>query len=91
MPTLRLTPSFPPATWENQLIEARKLPSHELQRHALVSTRNGCHCYQCFCCAAVEVLAVRKAWERGCCRRCGAACEPTTDGQCGSCRGEEGK
>lgn len=47
-------------TWNNQIAEARKLPDAELQRHASVSTNNGCACGTCFCCACVAVLAERK-------------------------------
>jgi hypothetical protein len=46
-------------TWTNQLIEARKLPSYELRRHASVSTDNRHRCEDCFCCAALTVLEER--------------------------------
>jgi hypothetical protein len=47
-------------TWENQLREARKLDSKELNRHASVSTSNRHRCMDCFCCAALTVLEERK-------------------------------
>lgn len=50
---------FPEPTWNNQLIEARKLPTSDLTRHALVSTRNRHRCEDCFCCAALTVLEER--------------------------------
>ena len=44
-------------------IEARKLPSAELKRHASVSTSNRHECKDCFCCAAFVVLRERRSHE----------------------------
>ena len=49
-------------TWENQLTEARKLTSKDLQRHAAVSLDNRHRCESCFCCAAAAVLEERKTY-----------------------------
>lgn len=47
--------------WQAQLSEASLLATPELERHALVSTRNRHRCRQCFCCAALTILERRKA------------------------------
>lgn len=46
--------------WREQLDMASKLTDAELERHALVSTRNRHVCRQCFCCACVAVSRKRK-------------------------------
>ncbi len=46
-------------TWVNQLIEARKLDSRELERHARISFDNRHRCEDCFCCAALTTLEER--------------------------------
>lgn len=46
-------------TWANQLWHARQMESHELRRHATVSTHNRHRCEDCFCCAALTVLEER--------------------------------
>lgn len=53
------TMGFTEPTWENQLIEARKLPTVDLLRHASVSTNNRHRCEDCFCCAALTVMEER--------------------------------
>lgn len=51
--------TFPAPTWENQLVEARRLPDAELARHAAVSRNNGHRCRECFTCACVAVQGER--------------------------------
>lgn len=40
--------------YRKQLEQAALLPDHELARHALVSSRNHCNCFDCFCCACLQ-------------------------------------
>lgn len=46
-------------TWKNQLIEANKMSTADLERHAAVSTGNNHRCEDCFCCAALTVIEER--------------------------------
>lgn len=53
--------------WEEWKRQANTLPVIDLERHASVSTSNRHKCKECFCCAAVELLAekreaARKGW-----------------------------
>lgn len=58
-----MTDPFATPTFFDMKREARKLPFHELVRHAKVSMENRHECTECFTCACWAVIKERRSYD----------------------------